>query len=252
MTGFIADYLGAEVIASPNHGERVGIAAPDTIILHYTGMPSEDAAVSWLCNPESQVSSHYLVRENGDVVQMVSESRRAWHAGKSFWAGATDINSRSIGIEIVNAGHPTLPDYPQKQIEAVAQLCLDCAKRWSIAPDRVLAHSDIAPVRKVDPGEHFPWDRLHQMGVGHWVEPAPMGGGRFFSQGDQGQPIEALQSMLSFYGYNIEINGEFNAETVGVVKSFQLHFRQARVDGVADSSTIDTLHRLLVSLPRFA
>ncbi|OLP44490.1 N-acetylmuramoyl-L-alanine amidase [Rhizobium oryziradicis] len=252
MTDFKADYSGAEVIASPNHGERVDIAAPDTIILHYTGMPSEDAAISWLCNPESQVSSHYLVRENGDVVQMVSESRRAWHAGKSFWAGATDINSRSIGIEIANAGHPSLPDYPQEQIESVAQLCLDCAKRWSITPERVLAHSDIAPVRKVDPGEHFPWDRLHQMGVGHWVEPAPMGGGRFFSQGDRGQPIEALQSMLSFYGYNIEINGEFNAETVGVVKSFQLHFRQARVDGVADSSTIDTLHRLLVSLPRFA
>ncbi|THF53897.1 N-acetylmuramoyl-L-alanine amidase [Allorhizobium terrae] len=252
MTDLKADYSGAEVIASPNHGERVDIAAPDTIILHYTGMPSEEAAISWLCNPESQVSSHYLVRENGDVVQMVSESRRAWHAGKSFWAGATDINSRSIGIEIANAGHPDLPDYPQKQIEAVAQLCLDCAKRWSITPDRVLAHSDIAPVRKVDPGEHFPWDRLHQMGVGHWVEPAPMGGGRFFSQGDRGQPIEALQSMLSFYGYNIEINGEFNEETVGVVKSFQLHFRQARVDGVADSSTIDTLHRLLVSLPRFA
>jgi N-acetylmuramoyl-L-alanine amidase len=252
MTGFIADYSGAEVIASPNHGERVDRAAPDSIILHYTGMPSEEAAISWLCNPDSQVSSHYLVRENGDVVQMVPESRRAWHAGKSFWAGATDMNSRSIGIEIANAGHPSLPDYPQKQIEAVAQLCLDCAKRWSITPDRVLAHSDIAPVRKVDPGEHFPWAQLHQMGVGHWVEPAPLGGGRFFSQGDQGQPIEALQSMLSFYGYNIEINGEFNAETVGVVKSFQLHFRQAKVDGVADSSTIDTLHRLLVSLPRFA
>jgi N-acetylmuramoyl-L-alanine amidase len=252
MTGFIADYSGAEVIASPNHGERVDSAAPDSIILHYTGMPSEEAAISWLCNPDSQVSSHYLVRENGDVVQMVPESRRAWHAGKSFWAGATDMNSRSIGIEIANAGHPSLPDYPQKQIEAVAQLCLDCAKRWSITPDRVLAHSDIAPVRKVDPGEHFPWAQLHQMGVGHWVEPAPLGGGRFFSQGDQGQPIEALQSMLSFYGYNIEINGEFNAETVGVVKSFQLHFRQAKVDGVADSSTIDTLHRLLVSLPRFA
>lgn len=252
MTNMTADYAGAEVIESPNHGERVGVSAPDTIILHYTGMPSEDAAISWLCNPESEVSSHYLVRENGDVVQMVPESRRAWHAGKSFWAGVSDINSRSIGIEIANAGHPTLPDYTDAQIESVAQLCLDCAKRWSIAPERVLAHSDIAPVRKVDPGEHFPWSKLHQLGVGHWVEPAPISGGRFFQQGDQGQPIEALQSMLSFYGYDIEITGEFNDQTVGVVKSFQLHFRQSKVDGVADSSTIDTLHRLLVSLPRFA
>lgn len=252
MTEWTADYAGAEIIASPNHGERVGVSAPDTIILHYTGMPSEEGAISWLCNPESEVSSHYLVRENGDVVQMVAESRRAWHAGKSFWAGATDINSRSIGIEIANAGHPTLPDYPAVQIESVAQLCLDCAKRWSIAPERVLAHSDIAPVRKVDPGEHFPWAKLYQLGVGHWVEPAPISGGRFFQQGDQGQPIEALQSMLSFYGYNIEITGEFNAQTVGVVKSFQLHFRPEKVDGVADASTIDTLHRLLVSLPRFS
>ncbi|MBB4953200.1 N-acetylmuramoyl-L-alanine amidase [Agrobacterium vitis] len=252
MTCFKADYAGAEVVVSPNHGERVDGAVPDTLILHYTGMPSEEAAVSWLCNAESQVSSHYLVRENGDVVQMVPESRRAWHAGKSFWAGLSDINSRSIGIEIANAGHPSLPDYPEKQIESVAQLCLDCAKRWSIAPERVLAHSDIAPVRKVDPGEHFPWARLHEMGVGHWVEPAAIGGGRFFSQGDQGQPIEALQSMLSFYGYDIDINGQFDAKTLGVVKSFQLHFRQSKVDGVADTSTIDTLHRLLVSLPRFA
>ncbi|MCF1461278.1 N-acetylmuramoyl-L-alanine amidase [Agrobacterium vitis] len=252
MTAFIADYPDAVVVPSPNHGERIECAAPDTIILHYTGMPSEEAALSWLCTVESQVSSHYLVRENGEVVQMVPESRRAWHAGKSFWAGATDINSRSIGIEIANAGHPSLPDYPEKQVEAVAQLCLDCASRWSIAPERVLAHSDIAPVRKVDPGEHFPWGRLHALGVGHWVEPTAITGGRFFQRGDRGQPVEALQSMLSLYGYPVEINGDFDAVTEGVVRSFQLHFRPSKVDGVADYSTIDTLHRLLAALPRFS
>jgi len=252
MTSFTADYPGADLVPSPNQGERVECSAPDTIILHYTGMPSEESAIAWLCTEESQVSSHYLVRENGSVVQMVPESRRAWHAGKSFWAGATDINSRSIGIEIANAGHPTLPDYPDGQIEAVAKLCLDCARRWSIPPERVLAHSDIAPVRKVDPGEHFPWARLHEFGVGHWVEPSAIAGGRFFQRGDRGQPVEALQSMLSLYGYNVEINGDFDATTEGVVKSFQLHFRQAKVDGVADSSTIETLHRLLAALPRFA
>ncbi|WP_027488032.1 N-acetylmuramoyl-L-alanine amidase [Allorhizobium undicola] len=252
MTSFTADFAGAVVAPSPNHGERVECAAPDTIILHYTGMPTEDGAISWLCDLQSEVSSHYVVRGSGEVVQLVPEARRAWHAGKSFWAGATDMNSRSIGIEICNAGHPTLPEYPQAQIEAVIRLCQDCASRWQIRPERVLAHSDVAPVRKVDPGERFPWAVLARNGVGHWVEPGQITGGRFFQRGDCGQPVEALQSMLSLYGYKIEITGEFDDVTEGVLRSFQLHFRQQQVDGIADFSTIDTLHRLLSALPRFA
>ncbi|SIR06149.1 N-acetylmuramoyl-L-alanine amidase [Rhizobium sp. RU33A] len=252
MSSFTGDFKRAEVCPSPNHGERVGVDRPDILLLHYTGMPSVEGAQAWLCTPESQVSSHYLVHEDGRVVQMVPEERRAWHAGKSIWGGETDINSRSIGIEIANAGHPGgLPDFPEKQIESVIELCLECVKRHGIAAERVLAHSDVAPIRKVDPGENFPWDRLHRAGVGHWVEPGPIGGGRFFQRGDQGQPVEALQSMLSLYGYGLEITGEFCAQTEGVVAAFQRHFRQAKVDGVADSSTIETLHRLLTSLPRF-
>ncbi|MFN3318332.1 MAG: N-acetylmuramoyl-L-alanine amidase [Allorhizobium sp.] len=253
MSSFTADFERAEVCPSPNHGERVGVERPDILLLHYTGMPSAEGAQAWLCAPESQVSSHYLVHEDGRVVQMVPEERRAWHAGKSIWGGETDINSRSIGIEIANAGHPGgLPDFPEKQLESVIELCLECVNRHGIAPERVLAHSDVAPIRKVDPGENFPWDRLHTAGVGHWVEPSVIGGGRFFQRGDRGQPVEALQSMLSLYGYGIEISGEFCAHTEGVVAAFQRHFRQAKVDGVADSSTIETLHRLLTSLPRFA
>lgn len=252
MSSFTGDFKRAEVCPSPNHGERVGVDRPDILLLHYTGMPSAEGAQAWLCAPESQVSSHYLVHEDGRVVQMVPEERRAWHAGKSIWGGETDINSRSIGIEIANAGHPGgLPDFAEKQIEAVIELCLECVNRYGIAPERVLAHSDVAPIRKVDPGENFPWDRLHRAGVGHWVEPGPIGGGRFFQRGDRGQPVEALQSMLSLYGYGLEITGEFCAQTEGVVAAFQRHFRQAKVDGVADSSTIETLHRLLTSLPRF-
>ena len=252
MTSFQADYRGAEVCPSPNHNERVGVDRPDILLLHYTGMPSAEGAQAGLCNPESQVSSHYIVHEDGRVVQMVPEERRAWHAGKSVWGGETDINSRSIGIEIANAGHPGgLPDFPEKQIESVIELCLQCVKRHGIVAERVLAHSDVAPIRKVDPGENFPWDRLHRAGVGHWVEPGPIGGGRFFQRGDRGQPVEALQSMLSLYGYGLEITGEFCVQTEGVVAAFQRHFRQAKVDGVADSSTIETLHRLLTSLPRF-
>lgn len=253
MSLFTADYHGAIVLPSPNHGPRANDCSPDIILLHYTGMPSESGALAWLVSEESQVSSHYFVHEDGRVVQMVPESRRAWHAGKSFWAGDDDINSRSIGIEIANAGHPAgLPEFPEVQIQAVIELCLDCGKRLNIAPQRVLGHSDVAPVRKIDPGERFPWDRLSQAGVGHHVEPVPIQGGRFFQRGDNGQPIEALQSMLSLYGYNVEITGQFDEKTEGVVQAFQRHFRTERVDGIADMSTIATLHRLLGALPSYA
>lgn len=248
-----ADFAGAELSPSPNHGERAGGRSPDMIVLHYTGMISGEAALAWLRAPESQVSSHYVVFEDGAVHQLVSESRRAWHAGKSCWHGETDINSSSIGIEIVNPGHDFgYPDFPERQIEAVIELCRDCAERWAIAPEQVLAHSDVAPGRKADPGEKFPWARLHAAGVGHWVEPAVSASGRYFQRGERGQPIEALQSMLALYGYCIETTCEFDAATEAVVRAFQRHFRPAHVDGVADVSTIETLHRLLSALPKYA
>lgn len=253
MSAFAADYSGAVVQPSPNHGERADWRNPDMILLHYTGMGTADGALDWLCREESQVSSHYFVYEDGRVLQLVPEARRAWHAGKSIWHGEADINSQSIGIEIANAGHPGgLPYFPDAQIEAVIALCRDCGRRWSIAPERVLGHSDVAPIRKVDPGERFPWGRLHAEGVGHWVEPSPITGGRFFQRGDVGQPVEALQSMLSLYGYGTEIDGKFSDKMVGDVEAFQRHFRQERVDGIADFSTIDTLHRLLRALPNYA
>ena len=253
MTDFACDYPAARVVPSPNHGERAGGLKPDMIILHYTGMATAAAALDWLCRDESQVSSHYFVHEDGRVDQLVAEDRRAWHAGKSNWKGESDINSRSIGIEIANAGHPGgLPDFPSVQIDAVVELCRNCGERWSIAPERVLAHSDIAPIRKVDPGEKFPWERLHAGGVGHWVPPAPIGGGRFFQRGDQGQPVEAVQTMLSLYGYGIEVTGVFCEKTEGAVAAFQRHFRSLQVDGIADISTLDTLHRLLSALPNFS
>ena len=253
MTAFTADYRKASVKPSPNHGERARGRKPDIILLHYTGMSTPESALDWLCREESQVSSHYFVHENGEVVQMVPETRRAWHAGKSSWHGQDDVNSASIGIEIANAGHPGgLPEFPKEQIAAVIELCRDCGERWSILPERVLGHSDVAPVRKVDPGEKFPWGELHKAGVGHWVEPAPITGGRFFQRGDRGQPIEALQSMLSLYGYGTEITGEFSDKMAGELEAFQRHFRPERVDGIADFSTIDTLHRLLGALPRYS
>ena len=250
MTPEVLGYPGASWCASPNFGERVGVSGPDMLVLHYTGMESGESAQSWLCNPESQVSSHYIVHESGDVIQMVDERKRAWHAGKSSWRGETDINSLSIGVEIVNAGPlADFPEYPAQQVASVIDLCQNCAQRWAIAPQRIVAHSDIAPQRKEDPGEKFPWRSLFQNGVGHWIEPSAIASGRYFQRGDQGQPVEALQAMLSLYGYAIDISGIYDENTQSVVTAFQRHFRPEKVDGVADFSTIDTLHRLLSALP---
>jgi N-acetylmuramoyl-L-alanine amidase len=241
----------AKVFPSPNHGERREGRRPDMLILHYTGMPIAGEALQWLCNPVSQVSAHYFVFEDGRILQLVPEARRAWHAGAGEWAGERDINSCSIGIEIANPGHPAgMPPYPDIQIEAVTALARDICERWRIPPDRVLAHSDIAPARKIDPGENFPWERLHRAGVGHHVAPAAIADGRYFSRGDSGQPIEALQAMLGMYGYGLAINGVFDELTEQVVTAFQRHFRQARVDGVADASTITTLRDLIAARPR--
>ena len=220
------------------------------LILHYTGMDSGAAALARLRDPLSEVSAHYLVFEDGGIVQLVPEARRAWHAGAGAWKGDTDINSRSIGIEIVHPGHAGgLPPYPEAQVEAVIALARDILGRWPIPPERVLAHSDIAPERKEDPGETFPWDRLAATGLGHWVPPASVRDGRFFAQGDAGQPVEALQAMFALYGYDLPVSGVFDARTRAVVVAFQRHFRQSRVDGVADASTITTLRDLIAALP---
>lgn len=241
--------LARRVAPSTNHGERRA-GPPDMLVLHYTGMESGAAALARLRDPLSEVSAHYLVFEDGGIVQMVPEIRRAWHAGAGSWKGETDINSRAIGIEIVHPGHAGgLPPYPEAQIEAVIALARDVLTRWPIPPERVLAHSDIAPERKEDPGETFPWDRLAAEGVGHRVPPAAIRDGRFFARGDTGQPVEALQAMFALYGYDLPVTGLFDARTHAVVTAFQRHFRQARVDGVADASTITTLRDLIAALP---
>lgn len=238
-----------EVKQAVNINDRRDIDAPDMLVLHYTGMPSGDQALNWLCVEESQVSCHYLIHEDGRIVQMVAEDKRAWHAGASKWRGYEDLNSRSIGIEIVNAGHDHgYPDFPGIQMNAVVELCQDILERQVILPQNVVAHSDIAPGRKQDPGEKFSWELLHKNGIGHLVEPAALSGGRFLQMGESGQPVEALQSMLSLYGYGVNVSGLYDEHTGKCVKAFQMHFRQLRVDGVADASTIDTLYRLIKEL----
>jgi N-acetylmuramoyl-L-alanine amidase len=246
MSGFSPDQPGAEIRVSPNFGPRRVVLKPDMIVLHYTGMTTGEAAENWLCDPASEVSSHYLVHEDGHIVQMVRESDRAWHAGKSSWRGQTDMNSCSVGIEIVNPGHVLgYTAFPKRQIAAVIRLCHGVAGRHAVLPERVLAHSDIAPGRKIDPGEKFPWRKLFEAGIGHFVDAAPIRRGAVLKAGDSGAPVEELQSMLALYGYGVDITGLFDRQTEIVVEAFQRHFRPRRVDGIADGSTVRTLRRLL-------
>jgi N-acetylmuramoyl-L-alanine amidase len=237
--------LVTRVVVSPNHDERT-LGGPDILLLHYTGMASTEAAVQRLCDPLAKVSAHYVVDEDGRISQLVPERRRAYHAGASSWEGESDINSRSIGIEIGNPGRAFgYPDFPARQIEAVIALARDIVARRAIRADRVLAHSDVSPGRKNDPGEKFPWDKLAAAGVGLWVAPRPLAAGAELNLGDSGKAVGALQRDLAHYGYGIEATGRFDERTRDVVIAFQRHFRPARVDGIADRSTRETLAALL-------
>jgi N-acetylmuramoyl-L-alanine amidase len=231
--------------ASPNSGHRPPGSVVDHLVLHYTGMRSEEGARDWLCDPRSQVSSHYLVFEDGRVLQLVDESRRAWHAGRSFWRGVSDLNSRSIGIEIANPGHEFgYRPFPDRQIEAVIGLCRSIFSRHFIPPHQVVAHSDVAPDRKEDPGELFPWEWCAAFGIGLWVPPAPFDHGPALGLGDGGEKVLELQRLLAGIGFDITPSGAFDERTETAVRAFQRHWRPAHVDGRADPSTLDTMARV--------
>jgi N-acetylmuramoyl-L-alanine amidase len=160
------------VAASPNFNERRGGARPSLIVLHYTAMPSCADAYARLCDPEHEVSAHWLISQTGETIALVDESMRAWHAGAGAWAGLTDINSHSIGIELANAAtHP----FSEPQMVALETLLRAVMARWDIPPHRIIAHSDMAPTRKSDPGPRFDWQRLARQGLSIWPRAtAPM------------------------------------------------------------------------------
>lgn len=224
---------------SPNIEPRPDGRIPRYLILHYTGMATGNAAADWLCNPASKVSCHYLVDDDGTIVQMVDEDMRAWHAGVGSWHGEIDINSTSIGIEIQNQGHAAgSPAFPAMQMTRVAELSRDIMQRHHIPPENVLAHSDIAPGRKIDPGEHFDWDWLAGHGVGVVVK----------ASGRAVMSVTTLQESLAQLGYGIEATGTNDPHTIKVTEAFQRHYRRSRVDGVADAETCDVIRRLLASI----
>ncbi len=218
---------------SPNHGPRKGGGPIDMLILHYTGMADAKAALNRLCDPASQVSAHYLVDEDGAILRLVSEDRRAWHAGSSYWAGETDINSRSVGIEIVNPGHgPDYRPFADAQMSVLERLCQDISMRHPIPPHRVLAHSDIAPGRKRDPGELFDWRRLAAAGVGLWSEAKTWSEAKAASVG-----AGDFAASMRRFGYR---DG-----SAAAIAAFQRHFRPAAITGVADGECAARLADLI-------
>lgn len=235
-----------DVMPSPNFGERAAGKSLDMIILHYTGMPTAQGALDWLCREEAQVSCHYFVFEDGRIVQLVGEEMRAWHAGNSCWQGEIDINSRSIGIEIANPGHEFgYADFPQMQMDEVVKLVGDIVERRKIPATNILAHSDIAPLRKEDPGERFDWKLLHDIGLGIWVEPIAIVEGEVMRLGDAGAQVEEFQKRLRRLGFKIAVNGQFDELTQACTVAFQRRFRQEQIDGVGDVSTVETLAKVL-------
>lgn len=238
-----------DVVASPNIGERRKALKPELLILHYTGLETARRSIDVLCDPICEVSCHYLVDVDGRITQMVREADRAWHAGRSYWQGETDINSKSVGIEIQNSGHAHgYPDFPEQQMAAVERLAYDIVTRHAMRAQDVLAHSDVAPHRKIDPGEKFEWQRLARTGVGVWVDPQPLGddlpAGAFDAKVPNEQVI-TCQEMLARYGYDTARDGLLDAAAGRVISAFQRHFRPARIDGLPDASTIATLRSLL-------
>jgi len=210
---------------SPNHDDRGG-AVIDTLVLHYTGMKTAEEALTRLCDPAVKVSAHYTIDEDGTIYAHVPEARRAWHAGLAYWAGATDINARSIGIELVNPGHEFgYRDFAEDQIASLITLCHSILMRHPIPSARVLGHSDVAPARKDDPGELFPWARLAKAGIGLWP------------QSGVGSDLGA--DALSRYGYDPNIPRE------KAVTAFQRHFRPKKLDGQWDSECAGLLAWLL-------
>jgi N-acetylmuramoyl-L-alanine amidase len=233
------------VIAAPSPNFDARQAPPDMVVLHYTGMETGELALQRLRDPAAKVSAHYLVEEDGRVFSLVDEARRAWHAGASSWRGETDTNGRSIGIEIVNPGHEFgYRPFPPAQIAALIVLIGEIRDRWTVDDALILAHSDVAPRRKQDPGELFPWRDLAVTGHGLWVEPraAP---GVALKIGDQGFAVLALRGALARLGYDLSATGQFDDDLTLVVTAFQRHWRPSLCDGVADGETRARLMALL-------
>lgn len=236
---------------SPNFDDRT--LPISLLILHYTGMETGEIALERMTDAEAKVSAHYMVEEDGRIFQLVDEKKRAWHAGVSEWQGETNINSNSIGIEIVNGGHDhlnadgSLPDFPDVQINAVIALSKDIIKRHGNLT--VLGHSDIAPARKIDPGENFPWQGLAAAGLGYWPDVQTEDRRVLFEKGSRDRGVAIVQRGLAHIGYGARVTGVMDEATGLIVEALQRRYRSDQIDGVVDIQTMDVI-KILVEQAR--
>lgn len=233
---------------SPNFNERPAGVSPSLVVLHYTGMPTAEDALARLCDADAKVSAHYVIEENGAVWNLVPEDKRAWHAGVSYWQGYEGVNDISIGIEIVNPGHEWgYRPFPEEQIAALTVLLADIHNRYSLKPWAVVGHSDVAPERKEDPGEYFPWQTLAEKGLGTWPRVAPpASGGKIIARsGDVRDYLKLVQKRLQEFGYRIEPTGIFDPQMEKVVMAFRRRFLPRQLEPVWDEAAELILNDLM-------
>lgn len=234
---------------SPNHGPRRIDGPPDMLIIHYTGMRDGASALARMCDPDSQVSAHYMIEEDGRIFQLVADDRRAWHAGAGFWAGERDVNSRSIGIELVNPGHEWgYRPFPAAQMRALADLAAHLLAAYPIPARHVLGHSDVAPLRKQDPGELFDWLGLAMAGIGLWPDPRPADG--------MAWDEDEIARLLAAFGYQVAADGISWAEhrahgkswdetTQAALAAFQRHWAPGSLGRGIDRDSVAALRALV-------
>jgi N-acetylmuramoyl-L-alanine amidase len=217
----------------------------DTLVLHYTDMVSTPAAIALLCDPAARVSAHYVVDESGEVFELVDEAERAWHAGESHWRGAANINARSVGIEIANPGHSHgYVAFPPVQMQSVIALCKQIIARHAIPARNVVAHSDVAFLRKTDPGELFDWAWLAREEIGVFPAHAKPMLGSDLGRGDNGKKVIRLQTSLANWGYGLKLDGDYGEKTEKCVTAFQRHYRPENIDGKWDDECAGLLAAL--------
>ena len=235
---------------SPNFGDRGG-AEVSILVIHYTAMSSVESTIKRFSETSSQVSAHYVISRHGEIFQMVDEDKRAWHAGVSFWDGIKNVNSYSIGIELDHdgidlSGH-FIP-YATPQLQSLKLLAADIVQRHQIPMQNIVGHSDVAPMRKQDPGNTFPWKDFADEGIGFWPMQVPTKTFKSLKPGDKGDDVRDLQMDLGKYGYGITVDGDYGTQTEAVIIAFQRHFCADNVDGIAGNQTLNMLDAVLQSV----
>jgi N-acetylmuramoyl-L-alanine amidase len=228
---------------SPNFEPRPQGVPLDMIVLHYTDMLNAEEALERLCDPQAKVSAHFLISKEGELYQLVDPKHRAWHAGVSSWEGQGDINSRSIGVELDNLGHTFGPEpFSKVQMKTLLALLEELTQTYGIQPHRIVGHSDVAPGRKKDPGEWFPWHVLAEKGFGFWPQE------KMASQHISVVPkmsIEEMQQAFSDIGYECAKTGVWDEESQAVCLAFQRHFTPQDLTGYPTNLVKQTLQGLL-------